>query len=82
MLTIAAFILPSIALVMTLWFFYRPLPMLFGVCEVQQNEQLDPQLVRELAFEREQDDEYETLIELDFQPLGVLHESFGFMKDC
>jgi len=80
MLTITAFILPTIALVMTLCFFYRPLPLLFGFDEVQHEAQFDPQLVREMAFERKQSEEYETLIDMGFQPLGGLHESVRFLK--
>ena len=74
MLTFAAFILPALAIGTILWFLSRPLPLIFGSRKLDQKYQSDPKLVREMAHQRDQGDEYETLVEMEFQPLGVYYE--------
>jgi len=75
MLTIAAFILPALAIGTVLFVLSKPLRLAFGSHELKQEYENNPQLVSEMAHQREQGDEYETLIEMDFVPLGVYHES-------
>ena len=74
MLTFAAFILPALAIGTILWFLSRPLPLIFGSRKLDQKYESDPKLVREIAHQRDQGDEYETLVEMEFQPLGVYYE--------
>lgn len=74
------FILPAIALCLTIWMFSRPLPLLFGMCQLEQSAIAVPELVEKLSTEREHRDEYETLIELGFRPLGTYTESIGFIN--
>ena len=74
MFTYLAFILPALAIGTILWFLSRPLPLIFGSHKLDQKYEYDPQLVREMAHQRDQGDEYETLVEMEFQPLGVYYE--------
>ena len=82
MLTYAAFILPALAIGTILWLLSRPLPLIIGSLELGQRYEVDPQLVREMAHQRDQGDEYETLVEMEFQPLGVYYEQFDSLPEC
>jgi len=73
-------ILPIVALCLVVYFFWYPLPLLLGAVEYSQELDSAPVRVKELAYAREQDDEYETLLALGFRPLGTQNELYGFLS--
>lgn len=77
MLTFAVFFFPALAIGTMLWLISGPLASIFGPNVPEQAYERNPQLVRELAYKRFQGDEYETLITMEFQPLGPYYESYG-----
>ena len=77
---VASLILPGIALGLIAYLFYLPLPTLFGKVEFLQTSDPVPDQLQAIATEREQDDEYETLMVLGFKPLGTLLDVYGMMQ--
>ena len=75
----ASLVLPVLALCLIAYFFCYPLPVLFGTVKFTQMSNPAPDQVGAIAKEREQDDEYDTLVALGFKPLGTQHESYGFL---
>ena len=78
------FVLPALAIGYLCWFIHRPLLGLFGFSQLEQTTRNYANSIAQLASERGQEDEYETLLALGFIPLGVYRESdnvFGENKD-
>ena len=64
-----------------LWHTLRPLWVAFGQASLKQDAEYDPEAVQQLARERGQDDELETLLVMGFRPLGRIRIRLGFL-DC
>jgi len=75
MMTVLALILPVLAIGTILWFVSLRLPLALGIFRLEQSYDDNPQLARDMAHQRDQGDEYETLVTMDFQPLGIYNES-------
>ena len=76
----ASLILPVLAVCLIAYFFYYPLPVLFGIVKYSQESDSNPSQVKTIANERDQDDEYETLLALGFKALGTQREIYGFLS--
>ena len=74
-MTMLALILPVLAIGTILWFTTRHLPLVLGTFRLEQSCEDNPQRVREMAHQRDQGDEYETLVAMEFQPLGIYNET-------
>ena len=73
-------VLPVLAICFAAYLIYYPLPVLFGIAKYSQKTDSIPEQVQAIANEREQDDEYETLVTLGFKPLGTHDEIYGFLS--
>jgi len=81
MLNIALLILPTLAIVALLVLAIRPLVFLFNHNSLKQKAVPNSTGLRKKAVTRGQGDEYDTLIALGFESLGVYQESIVGMRE-